>query len=792
MSPETLERIQALAEKRKKLLGELRTKPSGVTWCQRHAQIADEVVAVLFDDLVATGGDLPPIALIATGGYGRRELSPLSDIDITVVPLDESAPGMDAAIRNLFRDLHSAFVTSLGLEVGYAYRLISDAPGLDGKTRTGLLDMRLVAGSIDLFNELDEALVQSFHAGEFILTKLKEREEMFAKFHDTPLVAEPHLKEGAGGLRCFQCSNWLGEAIGDRPARPTHAYDRIILARNILHLVAGRPYDLLTRGRQQESAEIMGQDVYEMMSDIAKAGIELHDWYRRATEKLKETRFLLSPDVLSVMGEVRLVGQPNGGTAAVGVAIATQIGLHVADLPLVASKQVDGPAALYAFSTGETTLRNLDRCKLLGQLLPELDACRTLMPTDSVHVYTIFEHTMRVVRNLDSIDPNSFYGEIKAGLNDLEPLYLAALLHDVGKITEDRPHSVVGAEIARDVCARWELAEEVCQTVEWLVLEHLSMSRVIGLRDIMNPLTIEEFAAAVHDTDRLGLLTLLTWADASAVSSNTWTQAQDSFLRELYVRTSDYLKGHAEVVVDATVHRQRLLRQLKSVEQDEESVKSFVESLPAHYLTSTPPNVIRLHMEFATKASGGTPTVELFHRPEIGATELTVCAKDKAGLLSVLLGILYAFDLSILSIRASTTMTEEPVALDVFTVSFGGRPVPPATSQQVSKSVMDVLEGRKTIEEVLKARGKDPTRNQKVFSYAYHEGAPGILEIRSPRGRGMPYRFSRLLSQQGWNIVSARVGQWAGSAAASFYLLGPKGKPISKAAIDEVLGSISK
>ncbi|MDR3690192.1 MAG: HD domain-containing protein [Fimbriimonas sp.] len=791
MTDSTRVKILALAAERKDHLVALAARPGGLTWCIQQTLIADKVVQTLHEDAVANHVDLPPFSLIATGGYGRREMSPYSDIDITVVPSDEASPILDSAIRLLFQDLHWAFCTALNMDVGYAYRLISDAPGLDDKTQTGLMDMRLVAGSHELYRELEKALVDSFEVGEFLLAKIIEREEMFHKYHDTPLVVEPHLKDGAGGLRCFHCANWLREAIGERASRPTPEYDRILRIRNLLHLNTGKHQDLLTRQRQAEIAEQLHADVPTMMADVVQCGIALHDHYRSTREKVGESRFTLNKGVVAFHGEARLVGNADAGEASVGIALATQLKLRVADLPVSVSNSVRGPAVVFALSTGEPTLRNLDRCGLLKQLLPELDACRTLVPMDPVHEYTVFEHTMRVVRYLDGIESNTFLGEIKDTVTDLEPLYLAALLHDIGKIAPDEDHSILGAEMARTVCERWQLSDQVRETVEWLVLEHLTMARFIRVRDIMNPNTVNEFANIVGDVNRLCLLTLLTWADVSAVAEGTWTKAQDTFLRQLFGRTEARFQDEDSFMPDPAVYRQRLLRQLNSQKEDEQAVQTFVQSLPAHYLTSTPFEHIRLHLGFTKKAIAGEPTVELFHRSDMNATEITVCTLDGPGLLSKLLGVYYAFDLSVGGIRACTTMTDPPVALDVFTVSFSGRPVPSATMKNVTASILDVIEGRKELDALLVQRGKDPSRSQNILRHTYVEGSPGILEVRSPRGRGMPFRLSRLISALGWNVVSARVGQWAGTATAAFYLLGPNGSTLRKEDVDRVFGAIS-
>ncbi|MCA1947995.1 MAG: hypothetical protein LDL55_07740, partial [Armatimonadetes bacterium] len=98
-----------------------------------------------------------------------------------------------------------------------------------------------------------------------------------------------------------------------------------------------------------------------------------------------------------------------------------------------------------------------------------------------------------------------------------------------------------------------------------------------------------------------------------------------------------------------------------------------------------------------------------------------------------------------------------------------------------------VLSGEATVEEVLRSRGKDPDRRQQVFTFSFLPGNPGILEFRVPRGRGMAYRLSRLIAEQGWNILTARVGQWAGKGAAAFYVQGPGGRSLTE---DEVRAAL--
>jgi [protein-PII] uridylyltransferase len=260
-------------------------------------------------------------------------------------------------------------------------------------------------------------------------------------------------------------------------------------------------------------------------------------------------------------------------------------------------------------------------------------------------------------------------------------------------------------------------------------------------------------------------------------------------LQELYRRTLDAFEQDKPPQLDVAQQRQRLMRQLKEDIPDED-LRRFVDSLPPYYLSSTDPKLMKLHYSLVRKAEHGEPTVESFDQPEWSATDITVCTSDQPGLLSRILGVLYAFDLSVTAIRACTTESQPPVALDTFTVTHAGNPVPAATRASLSSSILAVITGQQTVDSILQSRGKDPDRSQEVFSFTFTPGVPGVLEVRAPRGRGMPYRFSRLIASQGWNTYAARVGQWADSGAATFYIAGPSGRALSRQEIESTLRPI--
>lgn len=767
--------ISELAARRKGHLEALDTNPEGFAWCERHTRLVDLVIETIVGDA--------EVAVIATGGYGRRELSPYSDVDLTVVPVDEGRPGLDALVRRLYRDLHDAFV-EFGLLLGYSFRLVSDAPGLDAKTRTGLLDMRFVAGDSRPYRPLANALAESFPAGDFALAKIHERHLAQARTNDTPLVAEPDLKEGSGGLRDFHAANWLRIAIGERPAPPYAAYDTVLRARNLLHRATGRAQDRLVRSRLREIGARVGMSPEAFWDGLALARCELAAEYERALARLREARFEISPGVFAARGEIRPLHEASVGGAALGVSIGIQLGLSVADFPTPPSSDEAGPETMRAIAAGARTVRALDDAGLLSRLLPELTALRTRLPEDSVHAYTVMEHTLRAVAELDALPEESFLGELRGSLPDRGALVLATLLHDVGKCDGDDGHAELGAAMAETVARRWRLADPLVADVAWLVAQHLTMARFVRVRDLERVETIEEFAGIVGSPERLAMLTLLTYADVKAVAPDVWTPAMDTFLRQLYERTLARLEADRPASSDLEGYRRRLVRRLNESPVDAAATERFVAAMPADYLAGTPAELVAVHLDYARRAAQGEPTVEAHPRSDLGATELTVVCQDSPGLLSRLLAVLYANDLGIVALRARTAQSSPPVVLDSFVASFGGGPIPSATLRTVSEGLKAVAKGERDADEILRARGLDPHRRQELFRWNYVEGTPGILEVRARKGRGMPYRMARRLAALGWNVVSARVGQWAGNAGAAFYVTGPGGAAITREEVE--------
>ncbi len=267
---------------RAEILARHRSGAGGQEVVRSISALTDEVVQQIFAGICGElpGAAPPRVALIATGGYGRRELSPRSDVDLLALLPPEDAPAPDRARADAVAErLHRA-LWDAGLEAGFAARTLRQTLRLareDHTARTALLDCRLVCGDPALFKDLERAMVTELEARkveEFIQEKLEELQVRRKRYGGSVWLLEPHLKQGKGGLRDLQAALWiarvrhkvagLGEA-GERgllPAREVKearaARDLLWRLRNELHYATGRRDDRLTFDNQRRAAAALG------------------------------------------------------------------------------------------------------------------------------------------------------------------------------------------------------------------------------------------------------------------------------------------------------------------------------------------------------------------------------------------------------------------------------------------------------------------------------------------------------------------------------------------------------
>ncbi|MBM3648224.1 MAG: [protein-PII] uridylyltransferase [Alphaproteobacteria bacterium] len=573
--------------------------------------LMDQLVRVIFDlaDQRLYPAANPSLAerlgVVATGGYGRGGLAPLSDIDLLFLRPYKQTPRGEQIVEFMLY-----LLWDLGLKVGHATRTVEESlryAERDHTIRTALLEARYVWGDRALFDELTKEFAQKFLTGDgrdFVEAKLAERDQRHQRMGDSRYVVEPNVKEGKGGLRDLHLLFWIAEylyRVGEpgelvakgvltrEEARHFERAERFLTTvRCHIHYLTGRPDDRLSFELQREIAGRLGyQDragsrgverftkhYYlhaKTVGDLTRIFIAALEDSRRRKPRLAALWQTLRPrqlDGFRLDGERLAVGTPDAfvkDPAAIlrlfHVAQENDLDIHPATLRLITQNlrlvdrlRNDADANRLFMQTmtsrhdPETTLRRLNEAGVFGRFIPDFGRVVAQTQHDMYHTYTVDEHTIRAIGILARIEA----GELKedhplassvVGKVLSRPvLYLAVLLHDIAK-GRGGDHSVLGADVALQLGPRLGLSAAETETVAWLVRYHLAMSATAFQRDLMDPKTIATFAALVQSPERLRLLLVLTVCDIRAVGPNVWNGWKAALLRQLYHATEEVLSG---------------------------------------------------------------------------------------------------------------------------------------------------------------------------------------------------------------------------------------------------------
>ncbi len=827
----------------------------------RNTALVDSVLRRLFTCAVerAQAGvpdgeaKTPALSVIATGGYGRQELAPYSDVDVTFVAAHEDDPLLNAIIKEMFQAVMDVFLYGAGLKVGYGYRMLGDLGQLDHQTQTSLLDMRFLCGDHELFRDFRAQYRAKILTADFLFQKWAERQAVLTKgAGDQVYLVEPNIKEGAGGLRDIQTAEWMGEVrfhvglsklwsalaekgfvtAGDAEAL-SQARRFLLRVRSALHLVSGEARETLTAEKQEAIAAMLR---YADAPDVPPVESFMRDYYtqascaraisRKVVGRCLDSHLPLGLGLASVQ-RVLVVADPE--TAEGDAALP----LHMTELALAYGLEMDGaleediaeflhrhPAPadpayagrvfsriLTAGRSVSEMLVRMEELGILAWLLPEFGALMTLIPYDAAHDYTVGAHSLRVVRFLEDLktdaDPRlATLRRLSAEVAFPEVLYLAGLIHDVGKQWLGS-HAQTGAEAAARIAGRLGWDAERTMKLIWLVREHLFMAEMSRLRDLSLDETIREFLRHVPDMDSLNMLYLLTYADTQAVGAGIWTEVKGKFLGELYHRAEAILTAPADAdappVAGATAliarQRERIRRGLSKHDLPPDLIHEHTRNLPAQYLLNTPLEEMYLHIAMINRLRETFQPIVDF-KSDYGAefTELTLCAFDdpKPGLLAKITGVLYAHDVNVHVAQVFTREASVRIALDTLWVDFRGKPLSPGKRAEVQESLRRVLMGEIGIGALLQ-KYKKPLKEQTIYTAAIDEAASerfSLLEVSAPDERGVLYRLTRAISALGWNIHAARLSVWGSRARDAFYVTNAEGRKVPAADVSRLLSAL--
>jgi len=408
-------------------------------------------------------------------------------------------------------------------------------------------------------------------------------------------------------------------------------------------------------------------------------------------------------------------------------------------------------------------LSEMHDCRLLGRVFPEFQAVSWRVVRDFYHKYTVDEHTLLTIRNLERISTTDVpyrlrFRNVLGEVDRPELLVLALLLHDVGKWRDD-DHALESVRMAVEAVDRLQLDTDARETVLFLIRYHLRMSLVAFRRDTEDPEIVKEFSAFIGNEERLKMLCLMTLVDVEAVSPETLTPWKEELLWRLYVDTYNHLtQRYGDELIE---RNQAGLDDLLKQRPDDLSVTEitrFLEGLPQRYLQLFAREVIYGHVRLARDIHPDEVHLSL-ERGDDAVWSLAVATLDKPFLFSNICGVLSSFGMNI--IRGHALTNPNGLVLDVFQFTDDERflELNRDAQQQVLQVLEDVVSGRADVAARLRPleqgilHGRAAARFPPVVRTDNQaSGRYTILDIVATNALGLLYRISRVISRHGCDV----------------------------------------
>jgi [protein-PII] uridylyltransferase len=706
--------------------------------------------------------DKNPYAVVALGGYGRREQCVHSDVDLLLL-FEKKIPEQTLSlVQEIVYPLWDA-----GLDVGYATRTIKECIRLgeqDFEVLTSLLDARFVCGASHLYTDMREAFADKVirRQGAKYLAWLKDTSQgRHERFGDATSLLEPNIKDGQGGLRDYNVMLWMGRVLWDlREPRDleymghlTHneysdlfrAVTFIARVRNHLHHLSGRRNDQLYFEHQKtiaraldmggignlegierflgalqshmQAVKLLQQTLFLSLSEKGKAK------ERPVTPRILEPGIELVRDTVSISSPRHIVEDPGilmrlfwhsakaGAPLSVEARRLVREFSHLVDDAFRSDEKVVSAFefVLKSADSRVNVLEEMLHTGFLAALVPELGGIVHRIQYTQYHVHPVDRHSLETVRHLKEFSAEYGAGDVLearlyAEVSPKKMLLWAGLLHDVGKSLMAPDHSVAGARMAARVLERMGYSPANVELVEFLVENHLLLIKTATRRDLNDEETSLACARKVGSVNRLKMLYLLTVADSMATGSKAWNEWTALLLRELFFKVSQVMeKGDlASRRTMASVERKKEgALELAASEADRVLLRVLFPVMSPRYLNGVEAPDMVAHAAIYHRLGGRDAVLEVMPGSNPDLRTVTVCAKDRPGLFSKIAGVFTLHNLSVHNARIYTW--RNATALDIFSVS---RPLDPIfedeTWEKAEKDLQDALSGALCLEKALK------------------------------------------------------------------------------------------
>ena len=703
-----------------------------------------------------------PFAVIALGGYGRKDLCLFSDIDVMILFRSRVPSTARKLVEDILYPLWNA-----GLELGHGIRSIKDSVSLareDFEVMTSMMDARFICGDSPLYLSFMDELQKKAIRKKLTAFKrwLAEKDQLRkAIFGDASNLIEPNLKEGAGGLRDYHQILWLAKAFFDLKVprdleylgRLSHAeYEElsgsvqfIRLIRNHLHYLSGRKKDRLSLDHQSKISQVLGfqqQDgilaVEHFLGKLHRAMASLKSIHRSffithtaspstaaknlSAEDLSDSLHLFQGEIgfrsaTAILADPYLIMDIIEQSCRVGAPLSLESKRLIREFLYLIDDHFRGsPRAVSTFlriinhRRSSEGLDQMIETGLLAAFIPEFAKIQDMVQFDNYHLYSVGVHLLQTLDHLKSLSKGKdiLLLDIFSEIENPEALYVAALFHDIGKMGES--HARRGALITKSILKRFQYDGTAAEDILFLVAHHLLLAQTATRRDLNDEKVIVQCARIIENPERLRMLYLLTWADSKATGPRAWNEWVENLVQELFFKILHTLEEGELATPDSSRRVKQTVSQVRREIEGRlgsEEIDRLIEMMTPRYLLETrPTDMVRHILAFKSfqEELRGDPSSAFYlnirKEPLTSLWELTFLAKDRPGLFADMAGVMALNSINVLTAHIYTW--RDGTALDVFRVSAPPDPIyPEEIWLRVRKELKQALRGELPLSSLL-------------------------------------------------------------------------------------------
>ena len=779
--------------------------------------------------------------IFANGGFGRKEMFPTSDVDISIVEIKKNKN-----FNNLEKFI--SYLWDQGFKVGHSVRTIKDIKNIsksDIKEFTSYLTRRSIISNKDIDKEITMTLSKLWTKNNFYNEKYIEQQKRHNQFFSTAFNLEPDLKESPGTMRDFQTALWILQHCFGLDSQPAikksklldGQYKNTVIAYNFIKFLRFHANLLTDRNRlsfesqieiskninsisekdTKSTVEKMMRKYYEMAEYISYFNNTVFEKYNETYPKnlfknanpiykhkskiginenidIKTNKDLIFKLFLEI-GKSKKINLIDTETKALLRKNLNLIDQEFRKDKYFAEQFLDILKSKHNLSSILKTMKSLG---ILQKYIPEFGEVVGQMQFDLFHVYTVDEHTLKVVRNMRQMKLYEQEGfllehELINKLPKIEILYIAGLFHDLGK-GKGGDHSEIGAKTSFNFAKRLGMSSTDAKLISWLVKKHLIMSSISQKKDISDPLTVNDFAKEVEQNEKLNYLYLLTVNDIRATNPALWNGWKHQLLRDLYTLTRSKInKNPIKASSDIALDRKNSV--LSELNKDEKSfVKNYFSKFSDSYFNKNATESLKWQSQLIIQNKNCDLVIACKNKFD-NLLEIFIKVDNSKGLFLKLTKTLEKSGLEIIDANIFTS-TDDKLAANTFITKFShhDRAFNQSELKELSMRIIKNFSNYDDFSESIKNAKKKIKFQNKLNITNTHNTYKGrnLITIETSDRPGLLSDIARVFYDNNLSIFSARINTLGDKVEDTFELENLNKTLIPNKKMKEIIASLKK